>query len=330
MLRIENLHVTYRARGGAARAVTGVSLSVARGETLGLVGESGCGKSTLARTVMRLVEPSSGSIHIDDIEVTALSGRALAPHRHRVQMVFQDPASSLDPRFTVTRLIAEPLTLTIGEPAARNARVAALMDQVGLARSLKDRFPHELSGGQRQRVAIARAIAPKPGLVVLDEPVSALDVSLQAQVLNLLVDLQEAEGLAYLFVSHDIGVVQHMADRIAAMYLGRIVEIGNHADVVDEPAHPYTQALMRAVPIADPRRHRIADKQVLAGDVPSPTNSPAGCAFHPRCAFVMDRCRREVPVLRGIGLGREVACHLHDRGPAPTVPASIRQGQICA
>ncbi|MBB3770028.1 oligopeptide/dipeptide ABC transporter ATP-binding protein [Angulomicrobium tetraedrale] len=312
MLEIQGLDVDYRSHGGTVRAVRGVDLAVGRGETLGLVGESGCGKSSLARAVMRLTDVARGAIRIDGIDIARLKGRALLPYRRKLQMVFQDSASSLDPRFDMTRIIEEPLRTTQANGAARARRVASLMDQVGLAASLKDRYPHELSGGQRQRAAIARALACGPELLVLDEPVSALDVSLQAQVLNLLVDLQQEYKLAYLFVSHDIGVVQHMADRVAVMYLGRIVETGTHADVLAAPAHPYTQALLAAVPVISPRTHRIANRPVVTGELPSPLNPPTGCAFHPRCPLVQARCRHAVPQLRVAGEGRAVACHLHE------------------
>lgn len=310
MLQVHDLQVTYATPQGKAYAVNGINLEVAAGETVGIVGESGCGKSSLARAVMRLLEPSAGRIVIGDVDVTSLPKRKLRPLRQRIQMVFQDPAASLDPRFTVGQLIGEPLTLTEKRRAARDKRVLALMDDVGLPVALFDRFPHQLSGGQRQRVAIARAIAPRPDIIVLDEPVSALDVSLQAQVLNLLVDLQQQYRMAYLFVSHDIGVVQHMADRIAVMYLGRIVEIAPHADIMESPQHPYTQALLQAIPVMDPRRSRIADKQILTGDVPSPLTIPSGCAFHTRCRFATDRCRRSVPLLHSVGSDALVACHL--------------------
>lgn len=310
MLQVQDLHVTYPTPQGKAYAVNGINLEVAAGETVGIVGESGCGKSSLARAVMRLLEPSAGRIVIGDVDVTSLPKRKLRPLRQRIQMVFQDPAASLDPRFTVGQLIGEPLTLTEKHRAARDKRVLALMDDVGLPAALFDRFPHQLSGGQRQRVAIARAIAPRPDIIVLDEPVSALDVSLQAQVLNLLVDLQQQYRMAYLFVSHDIGVVQHMADRIAVMYLGRIVEIAPYADIMESPQHPYTQALLQAIPVMDPRRSRIADKQRLTGDVPSPLSIPSGCAFHTRCRFATDRCRRSVPPLHSVGSDALVACHL--------------------
>ncbi|MBG6246403.1 peptide ABC transporter ATP-binding protein [Candidatus Symbiopectobacterium sp. 'North America'] len=309
MLQVQDLHVTYPTPQGKVYAVNSINLEVAAGETVGIVGESGCGKSSFARAVMRLLEPSAERIVIGDVDVTSLPKRKLRPLRQRIQMVFQDPAASLDPRFTVGQLIGEPLTLTERHRAVRDKRVLALMDDVGLPVALFDRFPHQLSGGQRQRVAIARAIAPRPD-IVLDEPVSLLDVSLQAQVLNLLVDLQQQYRMAYLFVSHDIGVVQHIADRIAMMYLGSIVEIAPYADIMESPQHPYTQALLQAIPVMDPRCSRIADKQILTGDVPSPLTIPSGCAFHTRCRFAIDRCRRSVPPLHSIGSDSLVACHL--------------------
>jgi oligopeptide/dipeptide ABC transporter ATP-binding protein len=313
VLEVDSLSVRYRTARGMLRAVDTVSLHVGEHETLGLVGESGCGKSSLAKAVLRLIEPEAGAIRLDGVETTALSGRSLRPYRRHVQMVFQDPSASLDPRYRVGRLISEPLTEQFrGSRAARRDRVATLMRQVGLGPDLAARLPHELSGGQRQRVAIARALAPEPRLVVCDEPVSALDVSLQAQVLNLLSDLQAYCGVAYLFVSHDLSVVQHIADRVAVMYLGQVVEVARRADLWQRSAHPYTRALIDAVPALPPHHRRIADRSVLAGEPPSPFAPPAGCRFHTRCPHVMPRCRTQPPVLRAIDPHHSVACHLHD------------------
>ncbi|TQF85664.1 dipeptide ABC transporter ATP-binding protein [Elioraea sp. Yellowstone] len=291
------------------RAVDGVSFAIAPGETLCLVGESGCGKSTVARLVLRLDEPTGGAIRLDGTDVTGLDEREFAPFRRRVQMVFQDPYASLNPRLKVGQIVGEPLENYEGlRGKALEERVAGLLAKVGLRPEGVGRYPFEFSGGQRQRIGLARALALNPKLIVADEPVSALDVSVQAQVLNLMMDLQEEFGLAYLFVSHDLAVVEHIGHRIAVMYLGEIVEIGPKQVVLDEPKHPYTRALVAAAPIPDPRAKR--DTLVLEGDVPSPLNPPAGCRFHTRCPFVMDRCREETPRLREVSPGRQAACHL--------------------
>ncbi|WP_439579313.1 ABC transporter ATP-binding protein [Elioraea sp.] len=293
------------------RAVDGVSFAIEPGETLCLVGESGCGKSTVARLVLRLDEPTGGSIRLDGTDVTALDERAFAPFRRRVQMVFQDPYASLNPRLKVGQIVGEPLENYEGlSGKVLEERVAGLLAKVGLRQEGVGRYPFEFSGGQRQRIGLARALALNPKLIVADEPVSALDVSVQAQVLNLMMDLQEEFGLAYLFVSHDLAVVEHIGHRIAVMYLGEIVEIGPKQVVLDEPKHPYTRALVAAAPIPDPRAKR--DTLVLEGDVPSPLNPPSGCRFHTRCPFVMDRCRQETPTLREVSPGRRAACHLLD------------------
>jgi oligopeptide/dipeptide ABC transporter ATP-binding protein len=291
------------------RAVDGVDFAIAPGETLCLVGESGCGKSTVARMVLRLTDPTSGAIRLGGTDITTLSDAAMTPFRRRVQMVFQDPYASLNPRLRVGRIVGEPLeNFEAIAPAARAERVGEILAKVGLRPESANRFPFEFSGGQRQRIGIARALALRPDLIVADEPVSALDVSVQAQVLNLLMDLQAEFGLAFLFVSHDLAVVEHISHRIAVMYLGRIVEIGPKDAVLAEPAHPYTKALIAAAPIPDPRARR-ADI-VLEGDVPSPLNPPPGCHFHTRCPFVMARCRTDDPPLRAIAPGRAAACHL--------------------
>ena len=291
------------------RAVDGVSFTLRRGETLCIVGESGCGKSTVGKLVLRLMQPTAGAIKIDGSDVGAASGEALRAFRKRVQMIFQDPFASLNPRLRAGTIIGEPLeNYGLGSGREREAKVADLLSRVGLRPEAAEKFPFEFSGGQRQRICIARALALSPDVIVADEPVSALDVSVQAQVLNLLVDLREALGLAYIFISHDLGVVEHIAHRVAVMYLGRIVEIGDKATIFSAPRHPYTQALMAAAPIADPRAKR--QEILLEGDVPSPLNPPKGCAFHPRCPHAFARCRAEAPTLTARGEGHQAACHL--------------------
>jgi oligopeptide/dipeptide ABC transporter ATP-binding protein len=299
-----------RRTAGYVYAVDGVSFSVAEGETLGLVGESGCGKSTVARTVMRLIEPSGGSIRIDGTDITAISRKELRPYRRQMQMVFQDPFSSLNPRMTAGAIVREPL-LVHGVVAGRAAeeRTAELFEQVGLRPGQMGNYPHQFSGGQRQRISIARALALNPRLIVGDEPVSALDVSIQAQVINLLMDLQREKRLSYLFIAHDLAVVEHISHRVAVMYLGKIVEYADKATLFRDPQHPYTEALLSAVPVPDPTVKRT--KRLLEGDVPSPVNPPPGCAFHTRCPYVFARCRVEAPALADVGGGHLVSCHLH-------------------
>jgi oligopeptide/dipeptide ABC transporter ATP-binding protein len=297
---------------GHVFAVDGISFSIGEGETLGLVGESGCGKSTLARVVLRLVEPTAGTIKLGGNDITHLGKAALRPHRREMQIIFQDPFASLDPRMSAGDIVAEPMKvhgLCKGKDLAD--RVAALFQQVGLRPAQMRAYPHEFSGGQRQRVCIARALALNPMLIVGDEPVSALDVSIQAQVINLLVDLQQEKRLSYLFIAHDLAVVEHISHRIAVMYLGRIVELAEKQTLFRRPLHPYTEALLAAVPIPDPKIKR--QKRVLQGDVPSPVNPPSGCAFHTRCPYVMARCKEETPILEEVAPGSLVACHLHRR-----------------
>ena len=302
-----------RRTAGSVRAVDGVSFRIARGETLGLVGESGCGKSTLARAVLRLIEPSAGRITVEGRDVTTLGKRALRPYRRQMQMIFQDPFASLNPRMPVGDIVAEPLRVHgIGDARERVARVAALFAQVGLSRAEMRRFPHEFSGGQRQRISIARALALDPSLIVADEPVSALDVSIQAQVINLMMDLQREKRLAYLFIAHDLAVVEHISHRVGVMYLGKIVEYAEKTRLFRRPLHPYTEALLAAVPVPDPDAKRTT--RIVQGDVPSPINPPAGCAFHPRCPYAMARCKEEPPRLQAIEPDHWVACHRHEAG----------------
>jgi len=294
---------------GQVYAVDGVSFTINEGETLGLVGESGCGKSTVGRTLMRLIEPTAGAIKLDGRDVTNLSKSELRPYRREMQIIFQDPYSSLDPRMRAGNIVGEPLSVHgIGESNdERREMVAALFERVGLRKGQMDNYPHQFSGGQRQRIGIARALALNPKLIVGDEPVSALDVSIQAQVINLLLDLQAERQLSYLFISHNLAVVEHISHKIAVMYLGRIVEYASKEAIFRNPKHPYTKALLSAVPVPDQSLKR--EKLVLQGDVPSPVNPPSGCHFHTRCPFAEDICRKESPPLREINPGQLAACH---------------------
>jgi oligopeptide/dipeptide ABC transporter ATP-binding protein len=315
VLEVEALKKHFPVKSGffgateQVRAVDGVSFSIGEGETLGLVGESGCGKSTVGRAILRLIEPTSGAIRVAGQDITRLGNREMRPFRRELQIIFQDPFSSLNPRMTVGDIVGEPLsTHHLATGRAKRERVAQLFDRVGLSRAQMDNYPHQFSGGQRQRIGIARALALNPKLIVCDEPVSALDVSIQAQVINLLMDLQRELGLSYLFISHNLAVVEHISHRIAVMYLGRIVEYADKAAIFTRPGHPYTEALLAAVPVPDPKIRNTA--RALQGDVPSPVHPPSGCHFHTRCPYVVERCRVEPPLLREIAPGQHVACHL--------------------
>ncbi|MFL7905510.1 ABC transporter ATP-binding protein [Azospirillum argentinense] len=323
LLSVRDLRVEYPTTRGLVRAVNGVSFDIAPGETVGLVGESGCGKSTLGRAILRLAPITGGSVAVEGRDITHLTRRELEPVRPVVQMIFQDPQGSLNPRSTVGRSIGQPLAVAGWDRDAIEARVAELLRLVGLPPEAAHRFPHEFSGGQRQRIGIARALALKPKLIVCDEPVSALDVSVRAQVINLLKDLQAELKVSYLFIGHDLSVIEHISDRVLVMYLGRIVEAGGRERIWRRPLHPYTRALLAAAPAGHPRLARLRPRAVLEGELPSPLNPPAGCAFHARCPLAEARCREATPTLRPFGPDAAAACHVADATgevpwPAPT------------
>ncbi|MCA9933553.1 MAG: dipeptide ABC transporter ATP-binding protein [Ardenticatenaceae bacterium] len=298
---------------GAVQAVDGVSFNIIKGETLGLVGESGCGKSTTGRTILQLLSPTDGDVYLNGHSLTEMGRSELRKQRRRMQMIFQDPYSSLNPRMTVGNIIGEPLLIhNIGNAASRRERVQELLKLVGLNPYFINRYPHEFSGGQRQRIGVARALATNPSFIVADEPISALDVSIQAQVVNLLDDLKSELELTYLFIAHDLSMVRYISDRVAVMYLGRIVELSERDEVYDHPLHPYTQALLSAIPIPDPFKEEKRQRIILEGDVPSPANPPTGCRFHPRCGYATDVCRVEDPEFRNLGTENKphmAACH---------------------
>jgi oligopeptide/dipeptide ABC transporter ATP-binding protein len=324
LLSVRHLRVSFPTSAGLLRAVDDVSFEIGPGETVGLVGESGCGKSTLGKAVMRLVPIAGGEVWLDGQDITRLEGAALKRVRPQVQMVFQDPYGALNPRRRVGTLVGQPLSVA-GRPRGEiRARVAELLAQVGLPAEAAERFPHEFSGGQRQRVGIARALALSPRLLICDEPVSALDVSVRAQVINLLKDIQDRLGVGMLFVSHDLSVVEHVADRLVVMYLGRVVESGPAEALWRRPAHPYTQALLAAAPIADPRAARARRRTPLQGELPSPVNPPSGCAFRTRCPHAVSRCAAEAPALRPSG-AQLLACHFDLAAPAPSAAARERR-----
>ena len=329
VLEVRNLKKHFPVRKGLLRtvsgyvyAVDGVSFSIARGQTLGLVGESGCGKSTVARAVIRLIEPTSGEVRILGRDILSLSKAEMRTSRRQAQIIFQDPFSSLNPRMSAGEIVGEPLLVhNIGNSKERQERVAALFDRVGLRASQMNSLPHQFSGGQRQRIGIARALALDPQLIIGDEPVSALDVSIQAQVINLMMDLQEEKNLSYLFIAHDLAVVEHISHRVAVMYLGRIVEHAEKRALFSNPLHPYTEALLSAVPIPNPKLKR--QKRLVQGDVPSPINPPSGCHFHTRCPYVTEQCKREVPPLIEVSPDHWAACHLR----LPTAKPDTRPAQ---
>ncbi|MGE5224787.1 MAG: ABC transporter ATP-binding protein [Omnitrophica WOR_2 bacterium] len=319
LVRVDNLKkyfpvtqgMIFSRKTGFVRAVDGISFDIQRGETLGLVGESGCGKTTAGRTILALYPATAGMVKIAGLDVSAARGKAMMSFRQKAQMIFQDPYASLNPRWTVNSIVSEPLRVhkLLTTEKERSDRVKELLELVGLNKRSVNRFPHEFSGGQRQRIGIARALASDPLFIVCDEPISALDVSIQAQVVNLLEELQDRLGLTYLFIAHDLSMVRHICDRVAVMYLGVIVELGQRDELYETPLHPYTQALLSAVPIPDPKKDRARKRTILTGDVPSPINPPSGCRFHPRCPIAREHCSEIVPEWRQIRPGHWVACH---------------------
>ncbi|MGD8990966.1 MAG: dipeptide ABC transporter ATP-binding protein [Desulfobacterales bacterium] len=317
LLSVENLEVHFPIKkgllsrtAGYVYAVDGVSLTLGKGETLGIVGESGCGKTTTGLAVIRLIEPTAGTVYFGETDITTLNTSELRTLKRQIQMIFQDPYSSLNPRMTVNHILRDPMEIHNVYPGAeRNERIAYLLEKVGLRPEQGRRYPHEFSGGQRQRIGIARALALNPQVIIGDEPVSALDVSIQAQIINLLIDLQQEFHLSYIIIAHDLAVVEHICDRIAVMYLGKVVELSAYNNVYTDPKHPYTRALLSAIPVADPRIKK--ERMILKGDVPSPINPPSGCAFHPRCPHRMDACDQAAPELKDIGDNHMVACYLY-------------------
>ena len=322
LLQVENLKVHFPVKKGiilqkqvaSVKAVDGVSFTLKRGETLGLVGESGCGKSTTGLAIIRMLKPTGGTIRFEGEDITSYGSSELKAFRRRAQMVYQDPYGSLNPRMTVRDIIGEPLVVhgLASDRAAYDKKIESLLSTVGLLPYMADRYPHEFSGGQRQRIGIARALALEPSMLVCDEPVSALDVSIQAQVVNVFMELQKRLGLSYIFIAHDLAVVRHISDRIAVMYLGRIVEIASRDTLYSNPLHPYTVALLSAVPVADVEAEAKRSRAIVKGEVPSPLNPPSGCRFHPRCPMAMEKCKTIEPILSGKSDGRTVACHLYE------------------
>jgi oligopeptide transport system ATP-binding protein len=321
LLRVEGLKMhfpvyrgVFRSRVGEIKAVDGITFDILRGETLGLVGESGCGKSTAGRTILQLYRPTAGSVYLDGEDLSTLHGEKLRQHRRKMQMIFQDPYASLDPRMTIGEIVGEPLDVhQTARGKGRRERIAHLLQVVGLNPLYAGRYPHEFSGGQRQRVGIARALALNPSFIVCDEPISALDVSIQAQVVNLLEDIQKEMGLTYLFIAHDLSMVRHISTRVAVMYLGKLMELSDRSEVYVDPLHPYTQSLLSAIPIPDPVLEERRKRIILTGDVPSPANPPSGCVFHTRCPYAEAICGETIPAWREIHSGHWVACHFAER-----------------